>query len=76
MKGAIYTELGAWGIFFLKLFVLFAGVYVIIILTPKIAALIDKHKKAAEQEPEAPRPERVEDDDKNEENNDDKEFKS
>ena len=48
-------------IFFLKLIILFAGVYVLILLTPHIAAWIDSRKKWT-AEPEAPRPERVDDD--------------
>ncbi len=59
-------ELGAWGELILKLLVLFAGVYVIIVLTPRLAAFIDKRKKSGP--PEEPRPERVEDDIKTEEN--------
>ena len=46
-------------LFFLKLVILFAGVYILIHLTPHIAAWIDSLKKDA---PEAPRPERVDDD--------------
>ena len=53
-------SLAVWGIFFLKMFVLFAGVYVLIILTPKLAAYIDRRRKQG-SEPKAPRPERVED---------------
>lgn len=48
-------------IFFLKLIILFAGVYVLIVLTPHIAAWIDSLKKNT-PDPEAPRPERVDDD--------------
>lgn len=48
-------------IFFLKLIILFAGVYVLIILTPHIAAWIDSLKKNT-PDPKAPRPERVDDD--------------
>lgn len=51
-------DLGSWGMFFLKLIVLFAGVYVIIILTPKLAAFIDSHRKTGDR-PDEPRPERV-----------------
>ena len=54
--------LGLYGVFFLKLLILFAGVFVLTILTPKIAAFIDKYRKPGEEVPEAPRPERVEDD--------------
>lgn len=63
--------------FFLRLGLIFVGVYVILILTPKLAAFIDKRRK--NQQPPAPRPERVEDDEISEdtagqgENNDDKE---
>ena len=60
-------HLDQWGEFILKLGILFIGVYVIIILTPKIAAFIDKRRKPGEDVPEAPRPERV-DDDENMEN--------
>lgn len=49
-------------IFFLKFGILLAGVYVIILLTPKMAAFIDRLKKPGEAAPEAPRPERVQDD--------------
>lgn len=55
-------QLDQWGEFFLKLAILLAGVYVIIILTPKIAAFIDKRRKPGEEEASAPRPERVDDD--------------
>lgn len=57
--------MGVWGVFFLKLFILLAGVYVLILLTPKLAKFIDSHRKSAEegQPPEEPRPERVEDKD-------------
>ena len=48
-------------IFFLKLIILFVGVYVLILLTPHIAAWIDSRKKWT-ADPEAPRPERVDDD--------------
>lgn len=47
-------------IFFLKLAILFAGVYILILLTPHIAAWIDSRKKGV-PDPEAPRPERVDD---------------
>ncbi len=62
--------LGVWGMFFLKLFILLAGVYVIVLLTPKLAAFIDKRRKpddpdnpSPDNSPEIPepRPERVED---------------
>lgn len=53
-------SLAVWGIFFLKMLVLFAGVYVLIILTPKLAAYIDRHRKQG-GEPKSPRSERVED---------------
>lgn len=56
-------QLGLWGEFFLKLTILFAGVYVIIILTPKIAAFIDKRRKPGKDASEEPRPERVQEDD-------------
>lgn len=46
-------------IFFLKLVILFAGVYILTHLTPHIAAWVDSRRKDA---PEAPRPERVDDD--------------
>lgn len=59
-------QLDQWGEFFLKLAILFAGVYVLIILTPKIAAFMDKRRKPGEEVPEAPRPERVEDDENTE----------
>ena len=51
-------DLGSWGMFFLKLIVLFAGVYVIIILTPKLATFIDSRRKTGDR-PDEPRPERV-----------------
>ena len=54
-------QLGQWGEFMLKIAILFAGVYVIILLTPKIASFIDKRRKP-EDELSAPRPERVDDD--------------
>ena len=57
-------QLDQWGEFLLKLAILFAGVYVIIILTPKIAAFIDKRRKPGASETseasDEPRPERVE----------------
>lgn len=46
----------------IKLAILFAGIYVIIIATPKLAAFVDKRRKKGE-EPETPRPERVGEDD-------------
>lgn len=46
-------------LFFLKFAVLLFGVYIIIRLTPYIADWLDKHRKNS---PEAPRPERVDDD--------------
>lgn len=49
-------------IFFLKFGILLAGIYIIILLTPKLAAFIDRRKKPGETPPEAPRPERVQDD--------------
>ena len=57
--------MGIWGVFFLKLFILLAGVYVLILLTPKLAKFIDSRRKPNEegQPPEEPRPERVEDED-------------
>ena len=66
-------QLDQWGIFMLKVVILFIGVYAIIILTPKLAAFIDKRRKAGEEVPEAPRPERVEDDEnqKNDNESDD-----
>lgn len=64
-------QLDQWGEFFLRLAILFAGVYVLIILTPKIAAFIDKRRKPGEEVPEAPRPERVDDDEITEKSDDD-----
>ena len=58
-------RLGMWGEFFLKLAILFAGVYVIIILTPRLAAFIDRRRKNGGV-PEEPRPERVQDDENKE----------
>ena len=48
-------------LFFLKFLILLAGVYVIVLLTPHIAAWIDSLKKDTSG-PSAPRPERVDDD--------------
>lgn len=47
--------------FFLKFGLLLAGVYVIVLLTPKMAEFIDRHRKPDEPDPPAPRPERVKD---------------
>ncbi|MBQ8623317.1 MAG: hypothetical protein IJ424_02935 [Oscillospiraceae bacterium] len=57
--------------FFLKCGFIFAGLYVLIVLTPKIAAFIDK-KRAQHKSPyeSAPDPARVDDDAFNDENND------
>lgn len=52
----------AIAMFFLKFGILLAGVYVIILLTPKMAAYIDRLRKPGDTAPEAPRPERVYDD--------------
>ncbi len=68
--------LGTWGMFFLKMFILLAGVYVIVILTPKLAAFIDKRRKNSEEEP---RPERVQDSENTEnsaEEGDNNQYKS
>ncbi len=56
--------------FFLKCGLIFAGLYVIIVLTPKIAAYIDK-KRAQNKSPyeSAPDPARVDDDASKPENN-------
>ena len=58
-------QLGVWGEMILKLAILFAGIYVIIRLTPKLAAFIDKRRKNGE-DPDEPRPERVQDDENRE----------
>ncbi len=71
-------SLGVWGIFFLKMFLILAGIFVIILLTPKLAAFIDSRRKPGD-EPDGPRPERVEDEEKTEnsaENGDDNEYKN
>lgn len=52
----------ATAMFFLKFSILLAGVYVIVLLTPKIAAAIDRLRKPEDPTLEAPRPERVDDD--------------
>ena len=68
-------SLGVWGMFFLKMFILLAGIFVIVLLTPKLAALIDKRRKPGDN-PEEPRPERVEDEENIKDENDDNEYKS
>ena len=67
-------SLEVWGAFFFKMFILLAGVFVIALLTPKLAAFIDKRRSRGKS-PEEPRPERVEDDE-NAENNNDEKYKS
>lgn len=78
--------LGVWGEFFLKLFIILAGIYLIILITPKLAAFIDKQRKksgTADPTPEELQPERVEDkniksekSEKIAEDGDDNEYKS
>ncbi len=58
-------NLGVWGEVLLKLAILFAGIYVIIRLTPKLAAFIDKRRKNGGV-PDEPRPERVQEDENEE----------
>lgn len=53
--------LDMYGELFLKLGILFAGIYFLILLTPKLAKFIDSRRKN-DRDPEAPRPERVQDD--------------
>lgn len=64
--------LGVWGEFFLKMFVLLAGVFAITLITPRLASFIDKRRGKGE-DPEEPRPERVENEDIDNKDNNGKE---
>lgn len=56
-------HLDQYALLFIKLGILFIGVYVLTVLTPKLARFIDRKKSGNNGSPEVPRPERVQNDD-------------